>query len=183
MKVLLGALVLLFLTGCAQVFSDNALRQVDPSIAFGQLKSDVQPYIGKYVKLGGIIAGINNTGEGSQLEIVQFNLGSDHIPNESAVSGGRFLAITPDYLDNMIYRTGRRVAVIGEVKEMRTLPLDQTEYTYPVIAILEIRVWPNVEDYPVDRYYDDPFFYSSPWYGPKYWRYGHGHPRHWHRRW
>ncbi len=101
-------------------------------------------------------------GGGRPLEIVQFNLGSDHIPNESAVSGGRFLAITPDYLDNMIYRTGRRVAVIGKVKEMRILPLDQTEYSYPVIAILEIRVWRNVEDYQVDRYYNDPFFYSSP---------------------
>ncbi len=183
MKIFLSALVLILAAGCAQVFSDKALRQVDPSITFGQLKSDVQPYRGKYVKVGGIIAGIKNSGEGSQLEIVQFNLGSDEVPNETAASGGRFLATTPEYLDNMIYRTGRPVTVIGEVKEMKTLPLDETQYPYPVIAILEIRVWRTVEAYQTYRPYEYPYFYSSPWYGPYYWKYDHRRFRHWHRKW
>ncbi len=180
MKIILPALALLLITGCAQVFSDQANSLVDPSITFDRLKKDPNPSIGKFVKLGGIIATTKNTREGSQVEIVQFKLGSDDIPDESYASGGRFLAVTPEFLDGMIYKTGRPVAVIGEMKGMKTLPLDEIEYSYPVISIKEIHVW-NISDlypYPPPYYYD-PFYYPYWWYGAPYWYpYGHGF-RHW----
>ncbi len=170
MKLILPALALLLVAGCAQVFSDRTNRLVDPSITFDQLKKDPQPFIGKYVKLGGIIASAKNTKQGSQVEIVQFNLGSDDIPDESYASGGRFLATTPDFLDSMIYKTGLPVAVIGKVKGMETLPLDEIEYPYPVISIAEIHVLRISEAYPYPPpYYYDPFYYPYWWYGPPYW--------------
>ena len=170
MKLLISALALLLIAGCAHVFSETASRQVDPMITFDQLKSDAKPFIGKYVKVGGIIAGLKNTEEGSQLEIVQFKLGSDDIPDESSASGGRFLAVTPDYLDNMVYKTGRPVAIIGEVRGMKTLPLDETQYTYPLVSISEIHVWKKSEAYYyAPPYYYNPFFYPYSWYGPPYW--------------
>jgi outer membrane lipoprotein len=169
MKLLISALALLLIAGCAHVFSETASRQVDSTITFDQLKSDAKPFIGKYVKVGGIIAGLKNTEEGSQLEIVQFKLGSDDIPDESSASGGRFLAVTPDYLDNMVYKTGRPVAIIGEVRGMKTLPLDETQYTYPLVSISEIHVWKKSEAYYyAPPYYYNPFFYPYSWYGPPY---------------
>ena len=180
MKLLLSVLALFLIAGCGHVFSESARREVDKSITFGELKSDPKLFIGKYVKLGGEIAGLKNTEEGSQLQVVQFKLGSDDIPDESSASGGRFLAITPEYLDSMIYKTGRLVAIIGQVRGSKTLPLDEMQYTYPLISIVEIHVWKKSEVYyyaPPYTYY--PFVYPWPWYGPPYW-YPYGYPfRYW----
>jgi outer membrane lipoprotein len=179
MKLILPALILLLITGCAHVFSDQTNRLVDPSVTFDRLKKEPNLYIGKFVKLGGIIASTKNTKEGSQIEIVQFRLGSDDIPDETYASGGRFLAVTPEFLDGMIYETGRPVAVVGEVKGFKTLPLDEMEYSYPVISIKEIHVWKKSDLYPYPLpYYYDPFYYPYYWYGPPYW-YPYYHLRHW----
>lgn len=181
MKNLWLIVALFLLGGCTHVFSEQARQQVDPALTFEQLKRDANSYAGKYIKVGGIIAEVKNTEQGSQVEIVQFNLGRDDIPDESTSSGGRFLAQTPDYLDNMIYKKGRPVAVIGRVEGARTLPLDQTQYTYPVIAIQEIHVWKKSEVY-YNRppYYYDPFFYPHGWYGPPYYPYWYPYRyRHW----
>jgi outer membrane lipoprotein len=170
MKTIFLAFALLLLTGCAHVFSDRTNSLVDQNLSFAQLKKDPNAFIGKFVKVGGIIASTKNTRQGSLVEIVQFKLGSDDIPDESSASGGRFLATTPNYLDSMIYKPGRLVALVGEVKGIRTMPLDEIEYTYPVIAISEIHVWNKSElyQYPPPYYYD-PFYNPFWWYGPPYW--------------
>ncbi len=178
---LVSILAVVLLSGCAHVFSEQASRLVDPSLTFEQIRKDPKARGGKFAKLGGIIVATRNTAEGSQVEVVQFRLGSDDMPDESSPSGGRFLAVTPDYLDNMVYKAGRAVAVIGEVKGEKTLPLDEISYRYPVLAIAEIHVW-RTEDlyprgYPYPSYYD-PFFTPYWWYEPPYWRYPAPRPRH-----
>jgi outer membrane lipoprotein len=173
---LLSALAFLLLAGCAHVFSDRANSLVDPFISFEMLKKDPKFYAGKNVKLGGLIASTKNLKDGSQVEVVQFKLGSDDIPDTSYSSGGRFLAVTPNFLDSMIYKSGLPVALIGEVQGEKTLPLDETEYSYPVISITEIHVWPIYQAYPYPSpYYYDPFFYNYWWSGPPYW-YPYGYP-------
>lgn len=175
MKLIMPALVLLLITGCARVFSEESNRLVDPSVTFDRLHKEPGLFVGKFVKLGGTIVGTKNTKEGSEVEIVQFKLGIDDTPDETSASGGRFLAVTPEFLDGMIYKTGRPVALIGEMKGLKTQPLGETEYTYPVIAIKEIHVWKNSDlyQYPPPYYYD-PFLYPYWWYGPPYWYPYHG---------
>ncbi len=171
MKFIPPVLVLLLMTGCAHVFSEEAERLVSPSVTFASLKKDPNLCIGKYVKLGGIIADTRNTKEGSDVEIVQFQLGSDDMPDETLPSGGRFLAVTPEFLDGMIYKTGRPVALIGEMKGLQTQPLGGIEYTYPVISIKEMHVWKKSElySYPPPYFYG-PYYYPYWWYEPPYWQ-------------
>ncbi len=169
MKPMVLAFLLLFLTGCAHVFSDRANSLIDRNLKFAQLKKDPNAFMGKFVKLGGIIASTKNTRQGSMIEIVEFRLGSDDVPDESSSSGGRFLATSPDYLDSMIYKPDRLVAVIGEVKGAMSMPLDEIEYTYPVIAISEIHVWKPTELYQYPPPYYDPYYAPYWWYGPPYW--------------
>jgi len=54
--------------------------------------------------------------------------------------------------------------VTGEVSGSITLPLDETDYTYPVINIKRVQVWAGSEDVapPIS-----PYYYMGP--GP-YWR-------------
>lgn len=63
-------------------------------------------------------------------------LGSDDNPDYSTPSGGRFLPVTPEFFDSMVYKTGRHVALIGIAKNPKTQPLSETEYTSPVLSIV-----------------------------------------------
>ncbi len=153
--------------------SEESRNLVDPSIQFQSLRANPDSYVGKYVMLGGTIAGVQNSKDGSQLEVVQSPLESDDLPEEvSHSSGGRFLATTSHFLDPIVYKMGRRVTVIGQVEGKKILPIDQIEYTYPIISIREIHVWSQSEveqpQYPPPGYYYDPFWFGGP---PNWWWY------------
>ncbi len=171
-RLLLLIMSFLLLAGCAHVISEESRNLVDPTIQFQNLRTNPDSFVGKYVMLGGTVAGVQNNKDGSQLEVVQSPLESDDLPEEvSHSSGGRFLATSSHFLDPIVYATGRRVTVVGKVLGKKTLPIDQIEYTYPMIAIREIHVWSKSElaqpQYPPPGYYYDPF-----WLGrPPYWWY------------
>ncbi|KAF0221788.1 MAG: outer membrane [Geobacteraceae bacterium] len=173
--LLMPFLALLLLSGCAHVISEEARRLVDPTVNFDRLRDNPDAYIGKYAMLGGMIAGAKNTKEGGQLEVVQLDLESDGIPEDTFRSGGRFLATTPNFLDIMIYKPGRLVTIVGEVKGKKTLPLDEIDYTYPVISIREIhalKTYDTDQGYPYPTpgpYLYDPYYYGY-WPGPYWYR-------------
>ncbi len=51
------------------------------------------------------------------------------------------------------------------------MPLDETEYTYPVIEVRDIKVWPQMAEAPLYPYRPYPYYYPywGPMWGP-YWR-------------
>ena len=79
-------------------------------------------------------------------------------------SRGRFLALQSDFLDPATLPAGTHVTIVGEVIGETTLPLDETEYTYPTVTIKNLRVWPKDELY--SYWHTHP--YVGPHYGP-YW--------------
>lgn len=168
-KCMVILVVMLLITGCIHAISEESRNLVDPTIQFSSLRANPDSYVGKYVMLGGTIAGIRNDKDGSQLEIVQSPLESNDLPQEvSNSSGGRFLAISSGFLDPMVYKAGRRVTVVGQVQGKKTLPIDQVEYRYPVLAIRELHLWSTSEiqppQYPPPGYYYDPFWWGPPYY-------------------
>lgn len=82
-------------------------------------------------------------------------------------SGGRFLALYPEYLDTAIYSKDREVTIAGKVLEKRVLPLDEIEYAYPLVLVKEIHLWRDIKE---DRW-GYPY-----WYYPHWWRYPYWHP-------
>jgi len=177
-KYLLLPLSLVFLlSGCAHVISEETLKTVDRDLTFKQVREKPEAYLGKILVTGGTIAETRNTKEGSELEIVQHILDRKGIPENAFYSDGRFLAITPDFLDPAIYKPGRMVTIAGEVKGTRVQPLDAADYTYPVLLIKEIHVWQSFAEeqgfpYPCPpKYYNyDPYFGGHEpgpqWYRP-----------------
>ncbi len=134
--------VLLLISGCAhKVFSPEALALVDPTISFAMLKENPEKYSGRHVLLGGAIAKAKNVGEGGELEVVEFKVTQDGRPEEAAVSGGRFIAQSKAFLDPLIFKPGLMVSLVGEVKGKSTMPLDGSEYTYPIVAVNELYLW------------------------------------------
>jgi len=167
----LGAVMLLsVLTGCTHVISDENRKLAALSVTFETLKENPQSFAGKVVMLGGVIAGVKNTTDGGQIEIVQFQLTEEGYPDETQGSAGRFLATTPTFIDNLVYKQGSLITLAGEVKGTRVMPLDEVSYTYPVVSIRESHIWQPDEKRPrpfqvpgtniVDPYYyghDMPF--------------------------
>ncbi len=176
--------LLVLACGCASrsydVVPSTLESQVDHTVTFSQLKESPDSYQGRLVVLGGEVLSAKRLKEGTRLEILQLPLedGQDPVYNRTA-SQGRFLAIQKDFLDPAKFPSGTRVTVTGEITGATTLPLDETQYTYPTLDIKSLAVWPPIEQYrlrPYYPYYPGPFW---PYRGP-YWGWGGwGYPYWW----
>lgn len=172
--ILIITSVSLLLPGCTRVISEQSRKLVDTEAKFMQVREDPDKFIGKHIMLGGRIAGVKNTREGSQLEIVQFELTDSGVPEESFVSSGRFLAMTSEYLDATIFRKGMLVTLVGEIKGKKVQRIDEMDYVYPLVAMREWYLWKG-SDWERGGYYPPP----SPMYDPYY--YGYGFEPYWFR--
>jgi len=135
--------LILIISGCTTIISDQSRKLVDTDASFKAIKETPENYIGKTALLGGRIASIRNSAGGTQLEIVQFELASHDYPEESFISYGRFLATTGNYMDPLIYRPGMLITLVGELKGKKTLRLDDMDYVYPLISLREWYLWPG----------------------------------------
>jgi len=91
-------------------------------------------------------------------------------------SSGRFLAVQQEFLDPAIVPPGTFVSLVGEVIGGETLPLDEINYTYPVVQNKTLKVWqdPGRIDYLEPR----PYPYWA-WPYP-FWPYPYPYPyRYW----
>jgi outer membrane lipoprotein len=158
---------LLMLSGCTRVISEQSRQLVDTDAKFMQIRETPEKYIGKHVMVGGRIAAVKNGNDGSQLEIVQFELMESGAPEESFVSSGRFLATTPQFLDTLIFKKGMLITLVGEIKGEKIQRLDEMEYAYPVIAMREWYLWKG-SDWDRETYY----MMQPPLYDPYYYGYG-----------
>ena len=136
-KLLIAVLPLVFLVvGCAHQISNNSRALADRTITFAKLRENPDAYRGKFVVLGGVIAAVKDVQEGTQLEVVQHELDSRETPDETTISGGRFLAITPDILGISKCMPGTVVSLAGEIAGKKNQTLQGADYTYPVASTL-----------------------------------------------
>jgi outer membrane lipoprotein len=164
--------VLTISSGCA---SGDGLLESDPSgashITYVQLKSSTETYKGQAVTLGGKVLSAKRIKEGTRLEILQLPLASSLKPTfDLSKSQGRFVAMKKEFLDPATVPSGTFVTITGEVAGSVTLPLDETEYTYPVVDIKNVRAWPADEEGPPRL---RPYIVPAPYWGPywyPYWR-------------
>ena len=157
--------LLLILAGCTPFISKDLRREISKDITFRQVIKDPEAYTGKTVLISGIIIGSKNTKKGTLIEILQKPADMEGRPKDVDDSDGRFLALYDGYLDTAIYAQGREVAVAGEIKGKRILPLGEIDYTYPLISIKEIHLFKVQKEerhyicpYPY-RWWDYPYLY------------------------
>jgi outer membrane lipoprotein len=161
-------LLLMVLSGCAHVISEETRKQIDPNIAFSDVKKNPDPFIGKKVLVGGKVVAVRNASGSGQMEVVQFDLDEVGFPMEVSRSAGRFIATSPDFIDPAIYRTGGLITLAGEVKGKKVGTIDGAEYTFPLIGIKEIFAW-KIDNEDKGLIAPSPGFYNS--YNP----YGYSH--------
>jgi outer membrane lipoprotein len=138
-----------------------------PPITFAQVKATPESFKGQSVVFGGEVLTARRLKDGTRIEILQLPLDRSSRPGTNLTqSQGRFMAIHRDFLDPATLPYGTSVTVTGEVTGSITMPLDESDYTYPVIDIKNLQVWAGFDD-SVPRM--RPYYGPGPYWGP-YWR-------------
>jgi len=81
-----------------------------------------------------------------------------------------------DFLDPATLPYGTRVTVTGDITGSVTLPLDETEYTYPIVETRHLQVW-SAADNATQHIW--PYAGPGPYWGPYYAPYGRPWPYRW----
>ena len=148
-KVINLIIIVFFLSGCAHAISKELREQADKNLTAEMLFKNPEAYKGKTVILGGIVIGTRNTDEGTQIEVLQTPLDSRGRPKDTDYSYGRFIFFYEEYLDAAIFSKGKAVTVGGKVFGTITRPLDDIEYTYPLIYAREVHLFNAKSTIPV----------------------------------
>lgn len=177
--LVLAAIGLLATPGCMrQAIPDEVYDQVDTGIEFTELRASPERFQGKVVALGGEVISARAMKDGTQLEILELPLDrSDRPISDLGASRGRFIVMHPG-LDTAVVPNGRRVTVVGDVTGSKTLPIDETEYTYPVINSRFLQIWSPRASRMYGAYdpYSYPYGYAPYFYPyPFGFYYGHDH--------
>lgn len=166
--MLLSTLVLLVtLTGCASM-QEGEDKQ---ALTFLQVKPAPNSFKGQSAVFGGKVLTARLQKDGTRIEILQLPLDRSLRPGyDLTQSQGRFIALQREFLDPATLPPGTRITVTGEISGSITQPLDEADFTYPVIDIKRLQVWAGSEDLPPRmRAYMGPGPYLGPYWGP-YWR-------------
>ena len=172
-----AALILtLTLAGCASDIARPIREAPAVDITLAQALQNPEQLRANAVRWGGAIVSVENQRDASLVEIVERPLDADGQPRNTDKSAGRFLARVQGFLDPAIFAPKRLVTVAGTLDGNSTRRIGEHPYTYPLVQVEHIYLWPlpprNVQHY----YYRSPYWYD-PWYP-----WGHPYPRHPHRR-
>ncbi len=163
MHYLFLAGLFVLVTGCSGVISPQLVEQVEKNPSLQTVRNSPGDYVGQMVIWAGEIIETKNERQGSCLQVLEKSTDISGEPKDDDSSGGRFLAVHDQYLDTAIYQRGRKVTVAGRLQEIRSLPLGATEYSYPVIRVEQLHLWPKKRQ-------DCPCFHEV-WIGAPYWYY------------
>lgn len=165
------------LGGCAHVVSPQLRALAREDLTFPMVLSDPERYQGEVVIWGGVIIETQNRPEGTTLVILETPLDREGAPKDAEFSRGRFLARTRSFLDQAVYREGRKVTVAGEVAGKEVRAVGEMQYSYPVLAAREIHLWREPPVAWGSRYPLGPYWY---WWDP-YWPWWPGWGFYWRR--
>ena len=167
-------MLLAMLAGCASPF-DKKLRDQAKPFSMSQVQANPKTTLGATVILGGRIISTMNGTNGGEIYVLQLPLNRrDRPANNDALSGGRFIAVSSEFLDPAAYPPGQLITVAGQLDGVRDRFLDNVLYAYPVVLINQAHRWASQrEDYYYTAY---PLWWDGGvgWYYPE----GYGESNH-----
>ncbi|MDA8163775.1 MAG: Slp family lipoprotein [Desulfobacteraceae bacterium] len=160
-------LLSLSLTQCASPIA-KVYRQEAVTASFPSVLRNPENYKGDTVVWGGFIIETTPTKEGTSISILETPLGFRDKPQKSESTKGRFIVKTNRYLDPMIYSRWRKITVAGKVigQEVKTNSKTGATYTYPVVQMEQLHLWPFPEAVALPPDYWWSWDWNGFWYGP-----------------
>ena len=157
--------------GCACPLSESVRQRAHRELDFGTVRMDIGEYTGSTVIWGGSVLECRNMEDGTELTILESPLGPACRPGDERESRGRFLARTEEFLDPEVYAKGVDVVLGGKLVGKEQREIGQTTYTYPVVEIEDIHVFPREEDlqHRMEFHGGTGWFYGGHHYRHPYW--------------
>ena len=183
----LAILAACLLAGCIHPLASGTRAKLDPAPDYAAVSANPQHYVGRSLLLGGSIAGVNNSKEGSLLEILRWDVNRWGEPLALSEQGDRFLVQTREPLDDRLYSRGRLVTLGATLRGTATIVINDREEQVPLFDLLEMHLWetpfryglhpnpdPGMPEYvpPTDPGPDHPYD-PTPWaypYSPYWYR-------------
>ena len=155
-------------------------KQIDTSVSFVDLQAAPANFIGRVIMAGGVVISAKRTKDQTEIEILQLpNEGGEPSTTDRLRSEGRFLAVREEFLDPATVPPGTPITVIGVVIGATTRPLDESEYTYPLLDIKHLIDWSAVAS---QRSGGSAAAFYGPYYSPfGYWGSPYGYFPYWGR--
>lgn len=142
-------------------------QQIDTTVAFADLRSAPGNYVGRVIMVAGVVIKSKRTDKRTEIEVLQLPAeGGGPSTTERTRSEGRFLAVREEFLDPATVPPGTPITVVAVVTGSTTRPLDDIEYTYPVLDIKHLTDWSTVASQPSGGS-------AAPFYGPYYSPFGY----------
>ncbi|MFY9270114.1 MAG: Slp family lipoprotein [Candidatus Manganitrophaceae bacterium] len=134
----------LLLVSCGpKVIPEVLEERIDRRLTFEEVKENPEAHLGRLILIGGEIIETRNFEDKTEIEVLQKPLGSDRAPIPIDESGGRFILIHPTFLDPVVFKSGRRITVVGVVQGKRMERIGQAEGVVPVLGDEHIYLWPS----------------------------------------
>lgn len=140
--LVLSLLNLFFLLagGCSHPISQDLMKSADKNLTYPIVIQNLKGYVGSMIIWGGIISDLHNSKEGAQITVLETPLDCWGFP-QPRITRGMLLARMDKNLDPKVYQKGRGITLAGYIIGQETKPLDDMEYVYPVIHVLELHLW------------------------------------------
>lgn len=142
-RCILGIFFILIVMGCAAGISRQSRSKITYTGTFSMLQKTPDVYKGKVVMLGGRIIDTKTSPLLSELTVLQLALGSGSRPVNPDRSEGRYIVRTKQILDPEVYQKDMLLTVVGTLTGNRVLPIGDFKYTYPLVELIEIKLWPK----------------------------------------
>ena len=140
---ILGISFIMLVMGCAAGISQQSRSKVTYTGSFSALQKTPDVYKGEVIILGGRIIETKASSPLSELTVLQLALGSSGRPENLDQSEGRFIVQTNQLLDPAVYQKDMLLTVVGTLKGSKVLSIGGFEYTYPLVELIEIKLWPK----------------------------------------
>jgi outer membrane lipoprotein len=162
-----------WLTGCAHVISSGVREQARKDLPFSAVLANPEVYEGVTIIWGGQVIDTLNEEGLTLIKVLQIPVDYMGMPEDEAMSQGRFLARIQGYADPEVYRKGRKLTLAGKIAGKKIEPLGAMEYVYPLVDVKEIYLWKQYQGryggYP-SPYWNTgyPYPFDWPYFGPPF---------------
>jgi outer membrane lipoprotein len=96
----------------------------------------------RVLEWGGVIVDTHNLAQRTELQVIGYPLGRSGRPDLDATPVGRFITVSPGFLEPEEYRRGRQITLSGRIAGIRQGSVGEADYLFPVIESDEIHLWP-----------------------------------------
>ena len=154
------------LSGCASHPIAESLRQQAQPLTYSQVAANPKTTTGAIVIWGGRIINVVNDTNCGEIYVLQLPISGRGRPaNNDSAAQGRFIAVSPEFLDPAKYPAGSLITVAGPLNGVRSERLQNVFYRYPVLDVEQIHLWMNR---PKNNYYyyygENPAWYWGYYY-------------------